>query len=276
MHNKSIMAYEPSDMSLELDPQRRNFEIEAIQDAFLAEDEALEMLCCESLPSDSSSSMPSPFASDLGTFSQASACAGAIRTDPVETDSPATNPTSSTSVSPKVGLQIWQTTIGFLGRLKAQFPDVSTEDLFTKIADLSGLTPSISDPEYRQFILLMHGLRVAKTSDLEPETPPAASAQVEKPLFKRHLKARSRHYYGRSGKSRKNSRRKLNSSGKQRAKTGRKPQEHECFLCHAICPYKVDLIEHFQERHSLHRSQSLLYKRLSQGPESMLRLYNLA
>ena len=180
-------------------------------------------------------------------------------------------------LSPKVGSQIWQTTIGFLEKLKVQFPEASPDSLFSVIASLSSSSPAIAQVSYPSTSLLMHALRISMSCNLTPiedPLPPLPQLALEK---KRHLKSRLRHYYGKSGRSRKNSRRRrAKSSGRLRAKTGRKPQEHECFLCHSVCPYKVDLIEHLQESHGLHRSQSLLYKRLSQGPESMLRLYSLA
>lgn len=60
---------------------------------------------------------------------------------------------------------------------------------------------------------------------------------------------------------------------KPKRKTGRKPTPRVCFMCPLVFPYKRDLIRHMQSVHDIHRSQSLMYKRINQGGEEIRRLY---
>lgn len=65
----------------------------------------------------------------------------------------------------------------------------------------------------------------------------------------------------------------LSSFFKTKKKSGRKPNLHLCHICQSRFPYKKELIRHLVSDHSIHKSKSLLYKRLAKGNDELTRLY---
>lgn len=171
----------------------------------------------------------------------------------------------------ETGEQIIRTTEWYLRELWLKFPNTSFEEVMKamKTAE-SAYSSENGENDWGHLALLLHGLRVASLL-------PTAQAEIprlnKKSSRKRHLK--SKRSIAKSPKKDliKPIPRKIN--GELKAKTGRKPQIYECFMCHEVHPYKVSLIQHFQTVHNVQRSQSLLYKRVNQSPEAMKRLYRL-
>jgi hypothetical protein len=65
----------------------------------------------------------------------------------------------------------------------------------------------------------------------------------------------------------------LSSFFKTKKKSGRKPNLHLCHICQSRFPYKKELIRHLVSDHNIHKSKSVLYKRLAQGKSELTRLY---
>ena len=162
--------------------------------------------------------------------------------------------------------RIWRITAEYLQELRGQMSGRSVEEVIEvlKSAHVSRKTGFASD----KFALLLHAIHLFSTfqsfaAASTPSFPGKSSAEV---LSNQSV----------SGPvATKKKRKHLKRNGKPRAKTGRKPTRHECFVCSAVLPYKFQLIQHFQVCHQVNKSQSLLYKRINQGAENMRRLYSL-
>jgi len=160
--------------------------------------------------------------------------------------------------------QIWHATEEYLQALRWKLPNTSFEGMLEAMETAQLAYPGDSkDPHWASLALLLHALRV---SSLLPASIRLSSSRCKKSRRKGHLKSKQN-----PTKSQFHSKK----NGKPKSKTGRKPQNHECFVCSAVLPYKFQLIQHFQVCHQVNKSQSLLYKRLNQSPEAMRRLYDL-
>jgi len=121
-----------------------------------------------------------------------------------------------------------------------------------------------------QFVLLLHALQAACPMEL------SAASALPKISRKSHFKVKSeKSVSGYSKSSHREKRKNIKLNGDPKAKTGRKPMQHPCFLCHAVLSYKGELVRHFQVCHELDKSQSVLYKRINQGEEAMRKMYSL-
>ena len=121
-----------------------------------------------------------------------------------------------------------------------------------------------------QFVLLLHALQAARSMEL------SAVSALPKISRKSHFKVKSeKSVSGYSKSSHREKRKNIKLNGDPKAKTGRKPIPHPCFLCHAVLSYKGELVRHFQVCHELDKSQSVLYKRINQGEEAMRKMYGL-
>ena len=152
--------------------------------------------------------------------------------------------------------QIWRSTKWYLREIRRKMKERPVEEMMQ-------LMGRENDLSFDKFALLLHGLQVS--SVLPPSKP---SKRPRKTHKKATSLSRYYQFYGSRHKFRKN-------NGDFKAKTGRKPSKHECFICFTVLGYKVELIQHLQTAHNLNKSQSLLYKRINQGPATMRRLYDL-
>ncbi len=152
--------------------------------------------------------------------------------------------------------QIWRSTEWYLREIRRKMRERSVEEMMQ-------LMSRESDLSWDKFALLLHGVQVSSAFPL---------SKPSKRSNKTHSKANSlSHNYKSDGRRHK----LIKNNGDFKAKTGRKPLKYECFLCAAAVGYKVELIQHLQTSHNLNKSQSLLYKRINQGPATMRRLYDL-
>ena len=167
--------------------------------------------------------------------------------------------------------QIWHATEQYLQALRWKLPNTSFEGMLEAMETAQLAYPGDSkDPHWASLALLLHALRV---SSLLPISARPSSAKCKKSRRKGHLK--SKRTAAKSLQKAEIQSIPTKKNGEPKAKTGRKPQNHECFVCSAVLPYKFQLIQHFQVCHDVQKSQSLLYKRVNQSPEAMRRLYGL-
>lgn len=198
--------------------------------------------------------------------------AGTLQKEDVCIEQAANMPGPSSSVDwDQRGEQILRLTQWYLQELRLKLPNSSFEEVL-KAMDTAKCAYSSGEEgsQWGHLALLLHGLRIAS---LLPTSPIRTPQSCKKNSRKRHLKSKRN-----PGKSQKIDQIKTiptKMNGEPKAKTGRKPQIYECFICHEVQPYKVNLIQHFQAAHNVKRSQSLLYKRVNQSPDAMKRLYCL-
>ena len=148
-----------------------------------------------------------------------------------------------------IGQQIWSVTHRFLGRMR----EIEGKDVVLRLADLLRPENNSNNPlGLHVASLLLHAIEVAR------KFPPRTHKNT--------------HFYHKF--HRKNTV-DFSNSVRLKGKTGRKPKNYECFLCPEVLPYKVTLIHHYQTCHQINRSQSVLYKRVNQSPETMKRLYHV-
>ena len=185
--------------------------------------------------------------------------------------------TANTSIShssvdwEETGEQILRTTEWYLRELRLKLPNTSFEEVMNAMDTAKSAYSSEKEGnEWGHLALLLHGLRVASSLPTSQGEIPHSRKRNSR---KRHLKSKRNPRKSHQIDNIKPIPTKMN--GEPKAKTGRKPQIYECFICHEVHPYKVSLIQHFQAVHNIQRSQSLLYKRVNQSPESMKRLYRL-
>lgn len=152
--------------------------------------------------------------------------------------------------------QIWSSTEWYLKEIRRKMREKSVEEMMQ-------LMGRESDLSWDKFALLLHGFQVSSAFPLsKPSKRPSKSHKKANSLSSDYKAYRLRRKF-------------LKNNGDFKAKTGRKPLKYECFLCSSVMGYKVELIQHLQTSHHLNKSQSLLYKRINQGPEAMRRLYDL-
>jgi hypothetical protein len=181
-------------------------------------------------------------------------------------------PTLQSSVDcHEIGEQILRTTEWYLRELRLKLPNTSFEEVMKAMSTAEcAYSSENGENDWGRLALLLHGLRVASLLPTAQAEIPRSSKKNNR---KRHLK--SKQTIAKSPKKAHNKPISRKINGEPKAKTGRKPQIYECFMCHEVHPYKVNLIQHFQAVHNVQRSQSLLYKRVDQSPEAMKRLYRL-
>lgn len=168
----------------------------------------------------------------------------------------------------RIGQQIWRTTEQYLQAMRQKLPNTTFEGVLEAMDAVQSAYPSDSkDQSWSQCALLLHAIRLSTLLPTSPALPD------KKPCKKRHLRTKCSPTKRLQTHQTHSVHTKIN--GEPKAKTGRKPRDYECFICHEVCPYKIALIQHFQVCHHVQKSQSLLYKRVNQSPEAMRRLYGL-